>query len=95
MSGVSAGSAVRSTETDRTGVQDDEQLFGSILGDVAALLWPEKTAANLAAEIGCTERVAEMYIAGDRKWSGDALAIIVAEIMRRHHMRNFKVKARE
>jgi hypothetical protein len=35
-----------------------------------------------------------MYLAGDREWSGDAITVIVAEIMRRHGMRNFKVTKR-
>ena len=72
-----------------------EQSFGSILADVARLLWPHKTAAHVAAIVGCSERAAEFYLAGDREWSGDALAAIVAEILKRHHMRNVKVISRD
>ena len=85
----------RATKTARTGVQADEQSFAPIIADIARMLWPPpKTAAQVAAAIGCSERAAEFYLAGDREWSGDAIAIIVAEILRRHHMRNAKVVAR-
>ena len=83
-----------STETVRTDDRDDERLFGSVLSDVARTLWPSKTAANVAAVVGCSERAAEFYLAGQRDWSGDALAAIVAEILKRHSMRNFKVRPR-
>jgi hypothetical protein len=78
----------------RTTVHDDEQLFGSVLADVAKTLWPHKTAANIAAAAGCSERAAEFYLSGDREWSGAALAAIVAEILKRHSMRHVKVAAR-
>lgn len=81
-------------EIGRTPVQDAEQLFGSVLADVARTLWPDKTAANIAAAAGCSERAAEFYLAGDREWSGAALAAIVSEILKRHAMRNVKVTAR-
>ena len=87
----------RSTETDRTSVRfvpSGEQSFGSILGQVARLLWPSKTAAHVAAAAGCGERAAEMYLAGDREWSGAALACIVAEVLKRHSMRSVKIVAR-
>ena len=95
MASVSSTARVRATETARTLVQRDEQSFGSIFADVARLLWPSKTAAHLAAAVGCSERAAEFYLAGQRDWSGDALAAIVAEIMRRHGTRNIKVVARQ
>lgn len=69
-------------------------MFGSVLSDVARMLWPSKTAANVAAVVGCSERAAEFYLAGQREWSGDAIAEIVAEILKRHRMRNVKVSAR-
>jgi hypothetical protein len=94
MGAVSVVARERSPESDRTDVRDDEQLFGSIVGDIARLLWPKKTAANVAALIGCSERAAEMYLAADREWSGDAIAAIVAEICKRHGMRNIKIKGR-
>jgi hypothetical protein len=84
-----------SRETGRTGDQEDERSFGACLSQVARTLWPSKTAAHIAAAAGCTERAAEFYLAGDREWSGDALAAIVSEILKRHQMRNVKITARK
>ncbi len=95
MHGVSSAAFLRANESARTGVRGTEQSFGSIIGDVARLLWPSKTAAHVAAIVGCSERAAEFYLAGQREWSGDALAAIVAEILKRHGMRNARVVARE
>lgn len=93
--GQSSGAAVaRAIENVRTDVRGTEQSFGSILSDVARLLWPTKTAAHLASAAGCSERAAEFYLAGGREWSGDAMAVIVSEILKRHSMRNVKVVAR-
>lgn len=76
-----------STKSPRTDVHLPEQMFGSILGDVARLLWPRKTAAHVAALVGCSERAAEFYLAGEREWSGDAVTALVFEILRRHRER--------
>jgi hypothetical protein len=78
-------------ETVRSPDRADEQMFGSCLADVARLLWPSKTAAHVAALVGCSERAAEFWLAGQREWSGDAIAAIVSEILRRHSMRNVKI----
>ena len=93
---TSSGLALaRATKTARTGVQADEQSFAFVIADIAIMLWPPpKTAAQVAAAIGCSERAAEFYLAGGRDWSGDALAAIVSEVLRRHSMRNAKVIAR-
>ena len=79
---------------ERTDVQADEQLFGSCLAEIARTLWPSKTAINIAAAAGCSERAAEFYLSGQRDWSGDAIAAIVSEILQRHKMRNVKVVPR-
>lgn len=84
----------RAIESERPIVETDEQLFGSTLSQVARTLWPQKTAANIAAAANCSVRAAEFYLAGDRDWSGDAIAAIVSEILKRHQMRNVKVVAR-
>lgn len=94
MAGVSPQRAAETRAIERTDVRDTEQLFGSILTDIATLLWPTKTAANIAAIVGCTERAAEFYLSGKRQWSGAALSAIVAEVLRRHNMRNVKVIAK-
>lgn len=91
---VSGAARASALQNERTDDRADEQLFGSVLSDVARMLWPIKTAANVAAIVGCSERAAEFYLAGQREWSGDALAAIVAEILKRHALRNLKVSAR-
>lgn len=73
---------------------DAEQMFGCVLSEVARTLWPEKTAANLAVCANCSVRAVEFYLANQREWSGDAIAAIVSEILKRHSMRNVKVTAR-
>ena len=88
------GSARRNIETARSIVDGDEQLFGSTLSQIARMLWPQKTAANLAAAANCSVRAAEFYLAGERDWSADALSAIVLEILKRHGMRNLRVKAK-
>lgn len=82
------------SRTARSELRSDEENFGPILADIARLLWPSKTAAHIAAAIGCTERNAEFYLAETQKWSGDAVAAIVAEVLKRHAMRNVKIKSR-
>lgn len=95
MHGTLQGRVDKSVKIDRTAVRQDEQLFGSTLADIAKTLWPHKTAAQIAAAVGCSERAAEFYLAGDRDWSGDAIAAIVSEILKRHQMRNVRVTARK
>lgn len=94
MSGLSRGAAALSPESDRPNGRDTDQMVEDVLSDIARALWPNCTAANIASRAKCTVRAAERYLEGSRDWSGDAIAAIVAEIMRRHSMRNFKVKAK-
>lgn len=94
MRSIYGGSVARNIESDRTDVRSDEQLFGDVLSEIASTLWPESTAANIAAEAGCSVRAAEYYLGGQRDWSGDAIAAIVGEILKRHKMRNVKVSKR-
>lgn len=70
---------------------ETDQMVGPVLKDIAETLWPENAAANLAARIGCSVRTVERYFEGSRDWSGDAIAIIVTEILARHKMRNVKI----
>lgn len=93
-SGARAAPAIGTVRTAVLCEDITEQDFGSVLSDVARLLWPTKTAAHVAALIGCTERAAEFWLAGDRPWSGDAVALLVSEILSRHRVRNVRVKAR-
>lgn len=90
----SALAVARATETDRPFVSATDQTVENVLAAVAKTLWPTNTAPNLAHEIGCEIRTAERYLEGSRAWSGDAIAILIAEIMRRHSTRNIKIKSR-
>lgn len=94
MSGVSPQPRRRGTENDRPVVRQDEQLFGDVLSEIATTLWPDNTAANIAASADCSVRAAEYYLGGQRDWSGDAIAAIVSEILKRHKMRNVRVAKR-
>jgi len=96
MSSVLLRSDSETTKTARNDLRDGEEPFGSIFSDIAKMLYPPpKTAAQVAALVGCGERNIELCLSGKQNWSGDAIAAIVSEIMRRHHMRNFKVTKRE
>jgi hypothetical protein len=95
MPSVSGAAFAPSNKTARRVFSLGEESFGSILTDIAVMLWPPpKTAAQVAAAIGCGERNAELCLAGKQNWSGDAVAAIVAEILKRHGMRNARVVAR-
>lgn len=95
MRGVSAAGAARSTEIDRNELRDTETDFGETLKEIVKKLYPPpNTAAQFATELHCSVRLIELYMQGKQPWSGDAIAFIVAEILRRHHMRNFKVTSR-
>ena len=89
---VSSTAVRAATQTARRDLRDSEASFGTIFADIATLLYPPpKTAAHVAVLIGCTERNVEACLSGKQKWSGDAIAAITAEILRRHAMRNVKV----
>lgn len=96
MAKVSRKRAAKSSPIDRTNVRNGDEdenaalFFGPILADVAILLWPKKTAANLAAEAGCSVRAAEFYLSGQREWSADALSALLSEILKRHKLRNLE-----
>jgi hypothetical protein len=83
------------TEIIRPTERSTDQMVGSVLSDIARTLWPTNTAANIAAEAGCAVRAAERYLGGQREWSADAVAAIIAEILKRRKMRNVRVTARK
>ena len=82
------------TEIDRPSCRETDQMVADVLKDVAVALWPDNAAANLAAQIGCSVRTVERYFEGSREWSGDAIAAIFSEILKRRAMRNIKVVTR-
>lgn len=89
---VSGAARVAAIKTVRPFGREDEA--GSVLSDIASTLWPTNTAAHIASLVGCSVRAAERYLGGQREWSGDAVAVIVAEILKRHSMRNVKITKR-
>lgn len=75
----------------RVPIQNTDHMVESVLAEISKTLWPTNTAPSLAALCGCSVRAAERYLGGQREWSGDAIAVIVTEILRRHSMRNVKI----
>lgn len=59
---------------------DKEQLFRNRVA-AARIFWPQKTAAHLAAEAGCSERAAKFYLAGQRDWSVAAVRALVSKVL--------------
>lgn len=94
MHGTSAVPRRERTEIDRPDGLDTDHLVAPVLNDITAALWPKNTAANLASELGCSVRTVERYLEGSRDWSGDAIAAIVSEILKRHAMRNMKIRGK-
>jgi hypothetical protein len=87
--------STRAIESARPVGRLTDHLAGDVLSEIARTLWPTKTAEHVASCASCTVRAAERYLAGDREWSSDALAAIVAEILKRHSMRNVRVVSRD
>lgn len=86
--------AADARESVRPDVPTTDQMVGSVAIDLAYFLWPKNTAPSVADEIGCTVRTAERYLGGQRDGLDHLIAVVVAEIMRRHGARNLKVKAK-
>ncbi len=80
-----------SVKIDRSDLRETEENF---VADLARFIWPKGTAPEIAARIGCSVRNVELQLSGQQKWSGDAIAAIFSEILRRHGLRNVKVRAR-
>lgn len=92
----SAIAVAHATAIVRSDLRLTEENFGSILTDLAKRLYPPpNTAAQIAAVLDCSVRNVELCLSGRQNWSGDAVAEFVAEICRRHRMRNLKVRPRD
>lgn len=50
-------------------------------GAVARVLWPRKTATELAFRAGISERAAKYYLSGDRDPSRAAIAAVIAAML--------------
>lgn len=90
MGAESQAAHAAATKFDRSGFQSTEESFG--ITELARSLYPApNTAAQIATELGCSVRNIELCLSGKQNWSGDAVAVFVGEVLRRHKMRNFKV----
>ena len=65
MHGASIAALARSIKNGRTPVPKSEHPFPAFVLTVRGL-WPEKTAAHLAAASGVSERCAKFWLSGDR-----------------------------
>lgn len=91
MRALSAGSDFGTRKIDRPLGPATDQMVEDALAGIVWHLWGQNAPAKLAAILKCSPRTVERYIEGARDWSGDAIAAIVSEILRRHSMRNFKI----
>lgn len=69
-----------STKTRSTNVRTAsprEHLFGGKFSRAARAIWPQKTAAHLAAAAHVSERAAEYWLAGEREPSAAALLALI------------------
>lgn len=83
-------------ETIRHDRRETDTSVGDVLSEIAKrTLWPENTAAHVASAAKCSVRQAERFLGGHCEWSGDAIAAIVSEILKRHAMRNVRVMKRQ
>lgn len=60
-----------------------EQKFPREFGAVAKALWPNKTAAHVAALAGVTERAAKHWISDRREPSPEIIAVVVDRMLGR------------
>lgn len=82
MRSVSEDVRANANGNERTSVPDREHPFPAFVTVVRAL-WPEKTAAHLAAAAGVSERCAKFWLSGDRAPSHDAFMAVLNKISRR------------
>ena len=59
-----------------------DKIVSRKFGQVAKVLWPEKTAAYVAAIAGKDERTAKRWLAGEFEPPGVVLAAVLVEITR-------------
>ncbi len=95
MGAASRELSTAATEIGRPNGAATDQMVEDALSNLAWDLWGQNTPAKIAAVLRCSPRAIERYMEGKRKWSGEAVAVIVEELLRRHRMRNVRVTARK
>lgn len=72
------------TTIQRTLVRGSARLCGDTnFSKVCRALWPHKTAAELAALVGCAVRTAEYEISGERPPSDKSMLVVINKIFAR------------
>jgi hypothetical protein len=95
MRSVSGAQHAPAIEIDRQASREDDRFVGDALAGICKLiLWPENTAAYLAAAAKCSTRQAERFLGGHCEWSGAAQAAVITEVLNRRGMRNVKIVPR-
>jgi hypothetical protein len=79
MHGVFRRRPITAIEFESTPVPDREHPFPAFVTTVRAM-WPDKTAAHLAAACGVSERCAKFWLSGDRAPSTTAFMSIMDRI---------------
>jgi hypothetical protein len=66
------------SEIERTIVQGNARICSPIFGKVCKVIWPVKTAEELAALVGCSVRAAAYEISGERHPSAQSLLVVMS-----------------
>lgn len=83
MHGVLRGSPSVATEIQGQFRQGTDKIVSRKFGAVAKVLWPFKTAAQLAAIAGTNERTAARWLSGEFEPPAIIIAAIIVEITKR------------
>ena len=71
------------TEIQRTLVQGDARLCTSQFGKHCKIIWPTKTAEQLALAVGCSVRAAAYELSGERPPSDRSMLVVINKIFQR------------
>jgi pyocin large subunit-like protein len=83
MHGISGNILAQARETERRICQGADKIVSRKFGSVAKVLWPVKTAANIAAIAGANERTAARWLAGEFEIPAIVIAAVIIEITKR------------
>ncbi len=83
MPGVSEARVAEQREIERQLCQGTDKIVSRKFGAVAKVLWPFKTAAQLAAIANTNERTAARWLSGEFEPPGIVIAAIIVEITKR------------
>ncbi len=71
------------TKIQRTIVQGDARLCTSQFGKHCRVIWPSKTAEQLALAVGCSVRAAQYELSGERPPSDKSMLVVINKIFAR------------